>query len=81
METIWDYLPKVIKHYNCRKIFSTKDNNTNLKKLLECLLDHNITLIIVETVNEAVFGVFMAEKLKSLADLKGQNLCKSTVSN
>lgn len=81
METIWEFLPKVIKHYNCRKIFSTKDSSNNLKKLLDCLQDHNITLIIVETVTDAAFGVFMAEKLKSLEELKGQSLCKSTVSN
>lgn len=79
METIWGFLPTVIKHYGTRKIFASSDGNSNLKKMLNCLQEFNITLLIIETANDAVFGVFMAEKLKSLAELQGQTLCKSTI--
>jgi hypothetical protein len=38
MDTIWGFLPEVIKHYDVRKIFSTTENAPTLNRMINILL-------------------------------------------
>lgn len=45
--------------------------------MLEILQKHQITLILIQTFTEAVFGVFLAEKLKVHENKTGKNMSQS----
>lgn len=47
MDTIWNFLPDIIKHYDIKKIFSTMDNAPNLARMTDILIEHSLTIMIV----------------------------------
>lgn len=75
-------MPKKLKHYDLRKVFPNPTKaNINLKSMKETIEEENFVLILIETLNNHVFGVFLFEKLKHPEEKQPFNKNKSMISN